>query len=289
MFEFFEESKPITDRERLERAFLAQATELIVNSGTWIDWDRYFEMFGFNFDEIEQHVGNRLMRSQYWGDHDYPMRVYDALKFAYKKDPQMAIGLVVYILQEVIKPDEEKLEKYPAVKAFLGNKGITDFSQLLPKVGLSLINYLDISDFPDPFYRDLIELINKCYSYGIYPAVLVFSRKLLENLLIDILRRKYGMENIDLFFDRHHCRFRNFNELLRNFKIKVKEDKEYFKAIVPDIEDIIGKIDEFREKANATAHRLEDSIHIQKEWLDRNRENLNYIVKVLIRIYNNLA
>ncbi len=95
---------------------------------------------------------------------------------------------------------------------------MTDFSQLLPKIGVSFTKYLDISDVPDPFYRDLIDLINKCYSYGIYPAVLVFSRKLLENLLVDILRKKYGMQNVELFFDTKRRRFRSFNELLKNFE-----------------------------------------------------------------------
>ena len=280
----FDEFKPATDKEKLEMAFLAQAAKLIVDSaGYSVNWEIYFTMFMFDFSEIEYHVP-RLTRSQYWGDPDYPDNVYRALKLAYEIDPQRALAMIVYILND-IGVHEEELAKYPAVKAFLENKDLKDFSQIFPKVDLSLTKYLDISDVPDPFYRDLIDLINKCYSYGIYPAVLVFSRKLLENLLIDILRRKYGMKNIHLFFDPNHGRFRNFNELLKNFKERLDD----FKIIIPDLDHkFIEKINKFREKGNASAHKLVEDIYVQKKWLDENRNDLNFIVKVLIRIYNNI-
>ena len=56
-----------------------------------------------------------------------------------------------------------------------------------------------IENVPDDFYRQLIDLINECYSKGIYSAVSIFSRKLLESLIVDILKKKYGTTNIDIF------------------------------------------------------------------------------------------
>ncbi|WP_456329934.1 hypothetical protein [Archaeoglobus sp.] len=280
---FEDDFKPATEKERVERAFLAQAAKLIVDKAWYdVDWGIYFRMFMFDPDEILHHVP-RLFRSQSFGDPDYPRNVYQALELAYQIDQQRAIAMIIYILDD-IRINEEELTKYPAVKAFLENKDLTDFSQLLPKIGASFTKYLDISDVPDPFYRDLIELINKCYSYGIYPAVLIFSRKLLENLLVDILRKKYGMQNVELFFDTKRRRFRSFNELLKNFEEKLND----FIPIIPHLDtELIRKINTFREAGNSSAHTLE--VNIQKSWLDEKQADLEYVVKTLIRLYNNIA
>jgi len=279
---FEDKFKPVREKERLEKAFLSQAAKLIVDKAWYdVNWEIYFRMFMFDFDEILRHVP-RLVRSQTFGDSDYPNNVYRALELAYRIDKQKVIAMIIYILRD-IEINEEELTKYPAVKAFLENKDLADFSQLLPKIDASLTQYLDISIVPDPFYRDLIDLINKCYSYGIYPAVLIFSRKLLENLLVDILRRKYGMRNVELFFDTKRRRFRSFNELLKNFEEKLND----FIPIIPHLDTgFIRKVNIFREAGNSSAHTLE--LSIQKDWLDEHRGDLEYIVKTLIRLFNNI-
>ena len=279
----FKDEFEATEKERLEIAFLAQVAKLIADKAWYdVDWKIYFRMFMFDFGEILHHVP-RLVRSQSFGDPDYPRNVYRALELAYQIDKQRVIAMIIHILDD-IKINEEELTKYPAVKAFLENKDLTDFSQLLPKIGVSFTKYLDISDVPDPFYRDIIELINKCYSYEIYPAVLVFSRKLLENLLVDILRKKYGMQNVDLFFDTKRRRFRSFNELLKNFEERLDD----FIPIIPHLDsNFIRKVNIFREAGNSSAHTLE--LNIQRSWLDENRDDLEYVVKTLIRLYNNIT
>ena len=269
------------EKELLEKALIAQVTKLIVDKVWDIEWEIYFRMFMFDFDEILHYVP-RLIKSQRFRDPDYPDNVYYALELSYQIDSQRALAMITRILND-IGIEEGELVKYPAVKTLLENEDLMDFSQLLPKISASPIKYLDISDVPDPFYRDLIDLINKCYSYGIYPAVLVFSRKLLENLLVDILRKKYGMQNVELFFDTKRRRFRSFNELLKNFEERLDD----FKLIIPHLDrEFIRKINKFREAGNSSAHTLE--LNIQRNWLDENREDLNYVVKTLIRLYNNI-
>jgi len=50
--------------------------------------------------------------------------------------------------------------------------------------------YLLIQVFSDEFYKILVQNINLAYRYGLYTAAMVLIRKILENLLIDILRKK---------------------------------------------------------------------------------------------------
>lgn len=197
----------------------------------------------------------------------------------------MAMQMIRHILGKLRKQLGNGIFiEYPLVKAFLERGELPELSVIFP---ITETKYLDISNVPDPFYRNLINLINKCYSYGIYPAVLVFSRKLLENLLVDILRKKYGMQNVELlelFFDRKRRRFRSFNELLKNFEERLDD----FKPIIPHLgTDFIRKVNTFREAGNSSAHTLE--LNIQKSWLDENRDELEYVVKTLIRLYNNIT
>lgn len=276
--------------ETVEKSFLAQAAKLIVKkAGYNMCWRAYFNMFMFDYDEILKEVP-RFERSKIFGDPDYLENVYKALELAYQKDPQRAIAMIIYILleDENINIKEEDLIKYPVVKEFLENKDLKDFSRLLPKIiRISPTTYLEISenDIPDPFYKELIRLINKCYVYEIYPAVLIFSRKLLENLLIDILRKKYGMQHLELFYDKKRRRFLSFNDLLKNFEDKLND----FKIIVPNLDkELIRKINEFREAGNSSAHSLELNNEKVKKLVNDKQGDLEYIVKVLIRIYNNI-
>jgi len=247
---FINKPNKTNQNEKVEKAFLAQAAKLISDEAWYdVDWNIVLNMFMFG--NLLEDVP-RLMRSQSFGDPDYPSNVLYTLESAYEIDAKRTLAMIVYILKDIgIK--EETINKYPAIKAILKNREIKDLSSLFPEISYTLTEtkYLNITEYPDDFYKDLVELINKCYIYVIYPAVYVFSRKLLENLLIDILRKKYGMENIDLFFDTKHRRFYSFNVLMRNFVDKIED----FKIIIPSLDhNFINIINKFRESGNSSAH-----------------------------------
>ena len=110
--------------------------------------------------------------------------------------------------------------------------------------------------FSNEFYEKLRVEINKCYTYGLANAALTLSRKLIENIVIHILRSKYppsgGTVNLELYYHSSKGRFKNFSEL-----VGVLEDKR--SDFVPDeklLDDIIKRILELRETANATAHSI---------------------------------
>ncbi|MFX1518703.1 MAG: hypothetical protein ACFFCD_02100 [Promethearchaeota archaeon] len=184
-----------SDKVKMERAFLARTVKLITDFD-WdaVDWVMALEMFMFG-DLLDNTP--RLRRSQYFKDPDYPEIVYRVFKRAYEENPPRAISMALHVIQNYIKPDNEMLERYPLIKAYFENK-VADVSQIFPEIGVP-VKYLDIEVFPDSFYRDLTDFINKCYIYGLYPAVVVFSRKLLENLLVDLLPIFYLKQTILAF------------------------------------------------------------------------------------------
>jgi hypothetical protein len=153
----------------------------------------------------------------------------------------------------------------------------TDIPYAINKEG----KYVNIkTTVPNDFYHELIELINKSYDYGIYPAVLIFSRKLLENLIIDILK-KYYRNDIGKYYIRNQGRFLGFRNLLENFG-EIIED---LKSLEPTLnKDIVRKIGSFKDTANSNAHSL--VINVSKDEIDSYKDNLNYLVKLLIKIIN---
>lgn len=145
--------------------------------------------------------------------------------------------------------------------------------------------YLDIEIVPDDFYRQLIDLINECYSKGIYVAVPIFSRKLLESLIVDILKKKYGNKDVEIFFDTKNRKYHSFNKLLETFEIKLPE----FITCMPSLEkSFLKEISKYRERGNTTVHVLELDMKKVKPELESNKSDLNHKVITLIRLYINL-
>ncbi len=142
--------------------------------------------------------------------------------------------------------------------------------------------YLLIENVPDDFYRQLIDLINECYSKGVYSAVSIFSRKLLESLIVDILKKKYGTTNIDIFYNKDFGQYNGFNTLLKEFDGRLKD----FKIDMQLDKSFIKSIGEFREKGNVKVHVLELDLKKDKNDLDTNQDQLTHIVRKLIRLLN---
>ena len=156
--------------KKVEKAFLAQAAKLISDEAGYVDW--YIVLNMFMFGNLLEEVP-RLISSQNFGDPDYSSNVLYTLELAYEIDAKRTLAMIVYILKDSgVK--EETINEYPAIKAILKNREIEDLSQLFPEVSYTLTEtkYLNITEYPDDFYKDLVELINKCYIYGILSGCL---------------------------------------------------------------------------------------------------------------------
>lgn len=266
---------------------LARAADLLIthiwkntDCSDMVEWRIHAEIFDIRAiaDSIR-----RLYESQKFGDPDYPQCVLKFFKkVAEEKNEELALDFVRHVLsKELDLSNEEIINSDPDLLAELE---LLDENAELPNINsFSYQKVLDVNNLPDDFYIELQEQINKVFISEIYPAVRVLARKMLENLLIDILRKKYSMKNIDIFYNPAQNRFQSFSILIENLEDNLSD----FQPIEPAInKEFVNKIDDFREKGNASAHSI--TLDIKKEELEKELEELEYIIKVFVRALNNL-
>ncbi len=117
--------------------------------------------------------------------------------------------------------------------------------------------------YPEIFYDRLEDEINTAYSNPNLPnAVLILSRKLIENLVYNLVEYKFDGPRIDLYYDTAHRRAHDFSVLLQN----LKDHKSDFDA---DQHELIDKFMElagpFRRDANSTAHKVIEYLESMSE------------------------
>jgi len=108
--------------------------------------------------------------------------------------------------------------------------------------------------YPDIFYDKLEDEINTAYSDpGLPNATLMLSRKLIENLVYNLLQYKFKGPGISLYFDTKHNRPQDFGILLDN----LKNQKAQFDAdLHGDIDKLLQLAQPFRLDANSKAHNI---------------------------------
>lgn len=145
---------------------------------------------------------------------------------------------------------------------------------------IQLPDLINIETFKeDVFYKDLSHEINNCYKRGCHTAVFVLLRKLLENLLIDVLRKKYPEnegDNIDIYYGRNTNRFHDFSILLK----KLERRKSEFGADGEAVEEFLKRIKPFKLEANSKAH----SIIIQGRKEDIDKPEIERTLGLLLRL-----
>lgn len=261
------------------RAILARASKFITDIKSDTDWNLYATIF--DVDDIANRV-TRLYRSQSFEDPDYPSCVNQFFQDIAEKDDNLAIDFVKYIISNDFNlKDEEIISKDPELLKGLGLLGkyevkIPDFAPLNKK-------YIDIKVLPGDFYLELQEQINKAFAYGIFPAVQILSRKFLENLIVDILRKKYGMQRVELFFDVGRRRFHGFEQLLRNLDERIDDFIGISQAFDSSF---LSKVNRFREQGNSSAHTIELNLEIND--IENDGSDLEFIIKVLIKVFDSI-
>lgn len=119
--------------------------------------------------------------------------------------------------------------------------------------------------------------INRAYSNHCYTCVFVLTRKVLENLIIGILRAKYPTDR-DLYFDAARQRNQDFSVVLDNlFKKRVEFDHDGKEVI----ERLHQKLKPFKNDANDKVHSL---YHIVEGPTEINEWNLDTIMALITRI-----
>ena len=184
--------------------------------------------------------------------------------------------MLKYFHLDKMKPEfQPKLQKFEELmdQSFQPRHSIETF----PK-------FLEIKNTRDDFYLDLIREINLLYAHELPRSLWVMVRKLFENLLIEILRKKYGPQSLDLYYREAQGRHHDFNVLLENFKVRITD----FKPIAPELDiNLIAPLDKFRARGGSAAHSL-----INKPSLDditSSQEKIGFLARLFFRILEQIA
>ena len=130
------------------------------------------------------------------------------------------------------------------------------------------------------FKKGHIEELNKAYTFGCNTSVFILARKIVENLIIDILKKKYPEKvkiNKELYFDTAQGRLKDFEVILKNFKGK----KDDFGSENKAVERLCDLAKALKNDANNKTHSWYHLVENKKEI-----ENLN--LKAIIEIIKKL-
>lgn len=134
-------------------------------------------------------------------------------------------------------------------------------------------------------YKEIVVDINNAYRKGFYNCVYILVKKLLENLLIDCLRKYYTMHNVDKFFNDEKSKFLPFSELRLNFNTMIN-DKDFIASVGKVQQVLIDYLEIFKETGNASAHSFFSINH--HHLIEENRDKLMILLIQLVKIYNKL-
>jgi len=117
--------------------------------------------------------------------------------------------------------------------------------------------------YPDVFYDRLEDEINRAYSDSKLPnAVLMLARKLVENLVYNLLQYKFGPKQITVYYDTMNRRAHDFSVLLSN----LQSHKSNFDQ---DQHDMINKflhmVYPFRRDANSKVHNVMEYLESMRQ------------------------
>ena len=211
----------VIDKKRIARtAAIARFARFIEKYAHDTDWTLLAQSCGIA-DLLDDPRHERVRRAQRFGDPDYPTAVSNFLQEIFDADEQIGLLVVhqVIAVQDEL-PDEAKSELNPILALFGGQD--TDIKSLMQSIQPpSIKEFIQVTWLPDDFYKRLVEEINRVYSYGLPMSLSILVRKLFENLIIDILRRKYGTSELALYYDPSRGKFHDFSVLIRNLDLKI--------------------------------------------------------------------
>lgn len=137
----------------------------------------------------------------------------------------------------------------------------------------------------DGFHAAAIEEVNLCYNVGAYSATLVMTRRLIEDLMIDLFRSHFGEGDIHKYYVPASGRHKRLSELICVFGDNVEELANYTTAIDKSTRDLTDEIEEFVNRADSQAHSV--NIHISKDEIARRSKDATGIVRILLEMRTN--
>lgn len=176
---------------------------------------------------------------------------------------------------------ENGLEYDPVTQTFSHGTDGEGILILPPKRRLNSVIDLDFDN--DYFYNHLRDEINSAYKYGLFTSVSLLCRKMIQELVFEILRLRYppnNIGNLEIYYNQQDNRQHDFTLLIKNL-----EDRNSEFGIDKDmVSQFVSLVKPFRPRSNSIAHSI---IKFADE-----HEILNYkiseMISLLLRLRDNL-
>jgi hypothetical protein len=232
-------------------------------------------------DILNESKHEGLRRAQYFGNPYYVHGVYNFLADVFRYNEQTGLFLINEIIAENKLNEEQETELKNVLKFFCTDNTDT----ILSSITLLDNNnrFIDLLNYPDDFYKTLVDEINFQYINKHLISLSILIRKLFENLIIDILRKKYNTTDLNVYYDTSKGRFHDFSVLLKNLDLRQEE----FHYVSPNLDSkFIKELNKYRDAGNSSAHSIDVNITIDDFSLKR--DDISQKVKFLVRILNNV-
>lgn len=195
-----------------------------------------------------------------------------------EENERLAYSLIVRakaIIEKVIGSDSiyykqiEEIQKtdiplkYISIKAIQGSieAFYNDYKKDLIEIedlSLTPLKYekiIEDIDLKDSTYQDVINEINGTYKNHFFTSMYILIRKLLENLLYDCLKKYYGTQHKEMFFNQAENRHHGFGNLRKNFS-KLINEADFIENVDKIDQKIIDLLKEFKDSGDINAHSL---------------------------------
>ena len=176
------------------------------------------------------------------------------------------------IMQKLSKEDKETLPNLEIEKTVvkMKRKKIKEKEKIL-----ELIKY----ETNDYFQKGYIKEVNRAYTEKCYTSAYILSRKVVENLILDIIRTKFPQNtlvNKELYYDVHRKRYKDFEIILKTFYDK---RHEFNVNSIKPIERLYEKAKNFKDRANDTTHSWFYLVTKKKEIDDLDIQSMIILIK----------
>ncbi|MCO8254530.1 hypothetical protein NKF26_12025 [Haladaptatus sp. AB618] len=140
--------------------------------------------------------------------------------------------------------------------------------------------FLNVNPPDDDFFSPLVHDINRSYRAGVDEGTNILTRKLLENLLVEIMRTHFGVgDSLDLYYNTDERKFKSFSTIIDNFEAEIAKFKPYSTELD---DEFVTKLNHFRENANASAHSID--VNLSEEEMQQLSEDGTELVTLLFKI-----
>lgn len=268
-------------KEKIRNMGIAKFSSLVVKHFYNTDWTLTADACGVS-EILNEPRHERVRRAQSFGDDDYASAINRFLSEIFHLDESFGLLIIQHIIQQnKLNPDEnEELDQIlnffvddpRNIDSLIGQLKTTPNDEFLKAIAV-----------PDDFYRKLINEINLLYENQLPMSLSILIRKLFENLIIDILRKKYGTAELSLYYNTSRGRFHDFSVLLQNLDSR----KTDFHYISPNLDkSFIQNINQYRETGNSGAHSID--VKINFDYFSQNKDVINHNFHFLVRILQNV-